>query len=433
MSLPPVDPGQKSTVSSITSEPEKEAKGSFDQRSAAPVPAKESIPEKESTPDSGKSVTERQVTHTAVASPKPEKPVMPQTKTGIRYEFDDYGPHYYPNTDSKKIPAQLLSGNYESEEKTDKVLARGSNGYVQKVALNDDQCVLKRLYPMVVETEKKGEIVHLFLSGEALLREGRMLHWLEGQPDHQEGKVHVISVYGSGVVNKEPYLILPLADKGTLREQISVSGLPDYEILPYTEQLIKGLAFLHKHDVAHQDLKTSNLLLDSSKGLLIGDFGEVTGESGMAAFDHIGNYNPNQVAGTPYIRPGGRLSEPCGTHADIWAAGLVFMNMLVGEEEGGKFTEELNRLGRLKKDYKELTEDERNKLVLDISTLIKSYSEKTTTKAQYAREPVLSLMEKCLTFDMTARPTADDLLGLFKAQILKLSKPQTVKTELRQG
>jgi mitogen-activated protein kinase kinase kinase len=44
-------------------------------------------------------------------------------------------------------------------------------------------------------------------------------------------------------------------------------------IRKYTRQILNGLRYLHKHSIAHGDLKTSSLLLDNTGNMKLTDYG----------------------------------------------------------------------------------------------------------------------------------------------------------------
>lgn len=50
--------------------------------------------------------------------------------------------------------------------------------------------------------------------------------------------------------------------------------MPAYSIKLYMFQLLRGIGFLHLHNIVHRDIKPKNLLVDESNGILkICDFG----------------------------------------------------------------------------------------------------------------------------------------------------------------
>lgn len=53
-----------------------------------------------------------------------------------------------------------------------------------------------------------------------------------------------------------------------------MSCLQPQKVMQWVRDLLRGLQFLHSHQVVHRDLKLDNLLLDESGRLIISDFGK---------------------------------------------------------------------------------------------------------------------------------------------------------------
>ncbi|XP_028170305.1 non-receptor tyrosine-protein kinase TNK1 isoform X2 [Ostrinia furnacalis] len=97
----------------------------------------------------------------------------------------------------------------------------------------------------------------------------------------------------------------------------------------YWRQLLAGLRYLHARGVAHRDLKPENILLDHHDNVKISDFGMAT------LFRHGSRERLlARVCGTlPYAAPEvlAAAARPYrAAPADLWAAALVLLAMLVG-------------------------------------------------------------------------------------------------------
>lgn len=122
------------------------------------------------------------------------------------------------------------------------------------------------------------------------------------------------------------YLFMELA-AGTI-----ATLLPEQEALPFTRdkfrQLLVGLAYLHGQGVAHHDIKPDNVLVVAPSGQVrISDFGvaeRFEPGKGCCVFYGTPAYQAPEIAGntlgTPYD----------GTKADMWSAGVLLYQLLLG-------------------------------------------------------------------------------------------------------
>jgi len=93
-------------------------------------------------------------------------------------------------------------------------------------------------------------------------------------------------------------------------------------IRTYFRQLVNGLEYLHRHDVAHMDIKLENLLLGKDLNLKIIDF----------EFSTIKGKSFVKGKGTPHFRAPEVRAKNCQNPkaADIYSMGIVLFTLLTG-------------------------------------------------------------------------------------------------------
>lgn len=126
------------------------------------------------------------------------------------------------------------------------------------------------------------------------------------------------------------YLVMELVTGGELFEKIARERRFSEEMArSYFHQLICGIHYCHKINVAHRDLKPENLLLDANGTLKISDFGLSNIQRPSPG---AGSTMLQTVCGTPnYVAPEVLREQGYdGLKADIWSCGVVLYVMLAG-------------------------------------------------------------------------------------------------------
>uniref|UniRef100_A0A8R1E085 Protein kinase domain-containing protein n=1 Tax=Caenorhabditis japonica TaxID=281687 RepID=A0A8R1E085_CAEJA len=112
--------------------------------------------------------------------------------------------------------------------------------------------------------------------------------------------------------------------------------LPEFIIVQFLEQLLRGLEYLHAACIAHRDLKPSNLLVNEDGTLRIADFGMAKCADNSAKKhddeDHC-YYMTQHVATLPYRAPELLFVLPeHSTAVDMWAVGCIYGEMILRRE-----------------------------------------------------------------------------------------------------
>lgn len=151
-----------------------------------------------------------------------------------------------------------------------------------------------------------------------LLQEARSASAL----DHPNiGIIHGIEETGDGHV----FIVMAHYDGETLAQRLLRCGsLPLPEALDFAVQIASGLSAAHARNVVHRDVKPSNILITTGDVAKIVDFG-------LARIIASASATQSHVSGSlPYMAPEQILAEPVGPSCDVWALGIVTVQMVAG-------------------------------------------------------------------------------------------------------
>ena len=109
-------------------------------------------------------------------------------------------------------------------------------------------------------------------------------------------------------------------------DDIPLSSLQTAQCYDLIRQIVEGFAFLHGHGVAHMDLKSANIVLDTSLGrVYIIDFGLAHKVNGPD--DTLSGFRGTKQWVAPEIDDDGYAYS--AVRADLWAVGELIRTVLV--------------------------------------------------------------------------------------------------------
>ena len=151
-----------------------------------------------------------------------------------------------------------------------------------------------------------------------LLREARAASALDhpnigvihGMEESEDGQLFIVMAYYEGE---------------TLSQKINRGVVSVRDSLDYAMQIAKGLGAAHARNIVHRDVKPSNIIITMDNTAKIVDFGLARVVATTSATQSVSN------TGTlPYMAPEQILGEPVDQRADVWALGVLMVQMLTG-------------------------------------------------------------------------------------------------------
>jgi serine/threonine protein kinase len=150
----------------------------------------------------------------------------------------------------------------------------------------------------------------------------------------------IVPIHHLGVVQDEdeqrPCIVMPFVQGQTLAQHLEQRGkLPLTEAIRWMRDLLDALSVAHAIGIIHRDLKPQNLVLESRNSgtvLRLLDFGIAKNLSALPTAGSVLAARAGMLLGTPeYISPE-QIRNPSAVdgRADLWAAGVIFYEMLTG-------------------------------------------------------------------------------------------------------
>jgi serine/threonine protein kinase len=146
---------------------------------------------------------------------------------------------------------------------------------------------------------------------------------------------NIAAIYGLEDFAHGKFIVMELAEGGTLRDRLRAGPLPLEEALRVCRGVAAGLGAAHAKGIVHRDLKPSNVMLTES-GVKLLDFGiakpMVTG--GLTPADEADSDDLTRsgvLIGTgPYMSPEQVRGREVGKPSDLWSFGCVLYETLRG-------------------------------------------------------------------------------------------------------
>ena len=137
----------------------------------------------------------------------------------------------------------------------------------------------------------------------------------------------IVPVHDFGEDDGQPFIVMRLMSGGSLADKLKEGKIPLGDTVRIISQLASGLDAAHQKGVIHRDLKPGNILFDQYGDPYLSDFGIAR----LAEGD--GTLTGGRILGTPaYMSPEQvQGDQKLDGRSDIYAMGVIFYQMLVGE------------------------------------------------------------------------------------------------------
>lgn len=173
----------------------------------------------------------------------------------------------------------------------------------------DREVAIKVLFPTPHSAEEFGE---------RFVREAKIV----AQLSHP----HIVGVHDVGEVHGYYYIAMDYFPGNDLKEMIS-TGLPVLKTLKIVKEIASALQYAHLKGFIHRDVKPQNVFFREDGSAVLGDFGIAVQTNLSTQITQSG-----KVIGTPvYMSPEQARGEEIDGRADLYALGVMFYEMLVGE------------------------------------------------------------------------------------------------------
>ena len=146
----------------------------------------------------------------------------------------------------------------------------------------------------------------------------------------------LVKVLDAGISGDRPFLVMELLPGGTVADLVDRGSQPLDRVAEIGAQAASALVPVHAAGIVHRDIKPGNLLFDGQGRLRLADFGIA-----RLVGDTVRVTATGMTIGTAtYLAPEQASGGEVGTAADVYALGLVLLELITGAPAfGGTPTE----------------------------------------------------------------------------------------------
>ena len=144
---------------------------------------------------------------------------------------------------------------------------------------------------------------------------------------------NIATVHEFGTENGIDFLVTEFIPGITLDTKLASGPLSPREAMRLGSQLAAGLQAAHEQGIIHRDLKPANLRLTSDGRLKILDFGlaQLTPQASEMGMTMTVTKSQDTSGTLPYMSPEQLSGEGADARTDVWSAGAVLYEMVIGK------------------------------------------------------------------------------------------------------
>ncbi len=141
---------------------------------------------------------------------------------------------------------------------------------------------------------------------------------------------NVVQVIDRGSTEQGPYFVMEYVEGETLQRLMAKGRLTRDRALTILLHAARGLAYAHRNQVVHRDVKPANIMISRRGQVKIGDFGIATVRARASAeSDQAGGGMP--LGTRAYMAPEQRVSfDEVGPQADVYSLGVILHKIMTG-------------------------------------------------------------------------------------------------------
>ncbi|MCF0222871.1 MAG: serine/threonine protein kinase [Fibrobacter sp.] len=189
----------------------------------------------------------------------------------------------------------------------------------------------------------------------------------------------------------------------TLRQVLDCCSQPPlWVVMNILYEVLNALGHAHRNGVVHRDLKPANIMIDKDGRIRLLDFGIARTEMSLKNIEESLTMTGAILGTVTYMSPEQTLGEEATGASDLFAVGVIALEMLLGENifRGENFSDTIKRVQKLKVTQKAFDKNVPVKLRKLVLRLLAKKPKNRPVSANDAADE-LALFMKDLPRDMT--------------------------------